>query len=204
MKKTNKTLLSLAIVLFCAITFAQAQITKEEKKKALDDLKTTQGELLKTVKGLSEAQLNFKASPESWSIAECVEHITISENSIFGIVEMTLKNDPDPSKRDSLAMTDDQLVGMISSRERKVKTRKEFEPSGKFGDHQATLEAFKSKRKSNMNYVKSTEDDLRNRYFDFPFGKADSYQVILFLSGHTKRHTDQIKEVIANSNFPKS
>ena len=49
-----------------------------------------------------------------------------------------------------------------------------------------------------------TEDDLRNRYFDFPFGKADSYQIILFLSGHTKRHTDQIKEVIANEKFPQS
>ena len=115
---------------------------------------------------------------------------------------MTLKNDPDPSKRDSVVMTDDKLVGMISSRERKVKTRTEFEPSGKFGDQKAIFEAFKIKRKSNMNYVKSTEDNLRNRYFNFPFGKAGSYQIISFLSGRAKRHTDQIKEVIANNDFP--
>lgn len=204
MRKTNKTILSIAIACFFTITFAQAQITKEEKKKAFDHLKATQRELLKTVKDLSEVQLNFKISPESWSVTECVEHIAISENNIFGIVEMTLKNDPDPSQRGSVAMTDDQLVGMISSREQKVKTRTEFEPTGKFGNYNATLKAFKTKRKSNMSYVKSTKDDLRNRYFDFPFGKADSYQILLFLSGHTKRHTDQIKEVIANSNFPKS
>jgi len=33
---------------------------------------------------------------------------------------------------------------------------------------------------------------------NFPFGKVDAYQVILLMSGHTIRHTDQIKEVIAD------
>ena len=115
---------------------------------------------------------------------------------------LTLESETDPSMRDQVAMSDDAVLGLITNREQKVKTRPEFEPSGKFGSYQGTLDEFKAKRKSNMAYVKSTTDDLRNRYFDFPFGKVDSYQVILFMSGHTIRHTDQIKEVMANAGFP--
>lgn len=202
MKRFLLSTLSLAFI--STITFAQTTISKEERSKAIDHLKKTNVELLKTVKGLSEAQLNYKPTADAWSVAECVEHIAISETNIFGIVQMTLKNDPDPSMRSEVKMSDEQLVGVIESREQKVKTRPEFEPSNKFGSYDATLMEFKNKRKSNMKFVKSSEDDLRNRYFDFPFGKVDAYQVVLFMSGHTKRHTDQIKEVMASEGFPKS
>lgn len=195
---------TLSLALISTVAFAQTTISKEERSKAIDHLKTTNAELLKTVKGLSEEQLNYKPTSDAWSVAECVEHIAISETNIFGIVQMTLKNDPDPSMRSEVKMSDEQLLGIIESREQKVKTREEFEPTNKFGGYDATLSEFKTKRKSNMKFVKSTEDDLRNRYFDFPFGKVDSYQVVIFMSGHTKRHTDQIKEVMASEGFPKS
>ena len=175
---------------------------KDERNKALDHLKSTQDELMKTVSGLSEEQLNFNPSEEGWSIAQCVEHLAISETSLFGIVQMTLENDPDPSLRDSVAMSDDQVLGMITSREQKITTQPDFEPTGKFGSYEGSLKEFGAKRESNIAYVKSTKDDLRNRYFDFPFGKVDSYQVILFMSGHTTRHTDQIKEVMTSPEYP--
>ncbi len=184
------------------ITFAQQSLTKEERNKVIDHLKSSQSELLKTVKGLSEEQLNFKPEEGAWSVAECMEHIAISENSIFGAFQMAMQGDPDPSLRSEVKMSDDQVLGFIQSRESKVKTRKEFEPSGKFKDYDGSLAEFKDKRKLNMKYIKATKEDLRNRYFDFPFGKLDAYQVILFMSGHTKRHTDQIKEVMASANFP--
>lgn len=201
MKNLLLTLMSVAIL--GNVVTAQS-LTKDERSKAINHMKETQSELVASVKGLSEAQLNYKASDDAWSIAECMEHIAISENNIFGIVEMTLQNDPDPSLRSEVAMGDDQLLGLIQSREQKVKTRKEFEPTKKYGDFNGSMAEFKTKRKSNMKFVKATEEDLRNRYFDFPFGKVDAYQVVLFMSGHTKRHTDQIKEIKASAGFPGS
>ncbi len=194
----------MGVALIGSLAIAQATLTDEERSKAMEHLKTTNAELLKTVKGLSEAQLNYKPTEDAWSIANCVEHIAISENNIFGIVQMTLQNDPDPSLRSEVKMSDDQVIGLIQSREQKIKTRPEFEPTGKFGDYKGSLSEFKNKRKENMKFVKSSQDDLRNRYFDFPFGKVDAYQVVLFMSGHTKRHTDQIKEVMADAGFPGS
>lgn len=202
MKKTTILISCLALFVMNTAVVAQTELTKDERSKALDHLKSSQKELLKTVKGLSETQLNYKPTPETWSIAECIEHIAISEKNIFGIVQMTLQNEPDPSKRSEVKMTDDQLVGMISSREQKVKTRPNFEPKENFGSYEGSVNEFKTQRKSNLSFVKSTKDDLRNRYFEFPFGKVDSYQVILFMSGHTTRHTDQIKEVMDNEGFP--
>ncbi|MEQ9467215.1 MAG: DinB family protein [Ekhidna sp.] len=192
------------MVLLGVAAFAQTSLTKEERSKAIDHLKDTQAELLKTVKGLSDEQLNFKPDADTWSIAECVEHIAVTEAGLFEIVKGTLQAEPDPSKRAEVSMADEDLLNIIESRERKVKTRPEMEPANKFGGFDGSLEAFKAQRAVNMKFVKSTEDDLRNRYFDFPFGKADAYQVMLFISGHSKRHTDQIKEVIANADFPKS
>lgn len=191
----------ISVALISSATFAQ--ITNEERSKAMEHLKMTNAELLKTVKGLSEAQLNYKMSDSSWSIANCVEHIAIAENNIFGIVQMTLQVEPDPSLRSEVKMSDDAVIGLIESREQKVKTRTEFEPTNKYGGYDGSLTEFKNKRKTNLEFVKTSNDDLRNRYFDFPFGKVDSYQVILFLSGHTRRHTDQIKEVMVSIGFPK-
>lgn len=201
--KNLKTLILLqAMILIGSGAFAQQKLTKEERSTAINHLKQTQSELLIAVKDLSEDQLNYTPAEGAWSIAQIVEHIAISEKNIFGIVEMTLKNEPDPSKRSEVMMSDEQLLAMISSRDQKVKTRPEFEPSNSFGSYQASLDAFNAKRKSNILFVKKTKEDLRDRYFDFPFGKVDAYQVILFMSGHTQRHMKQIVEVIRSEGFP--
>lgn len=198
MKRITPFIFTLLII----INLSAQSLSKDERKKAIESLKSTQIELLSTVKDLSTNQLNFKPDSDTWSIAECLEHIAISENNIFGIVLMTLKEEADPSRRVEVKMSDEELETIITSREQKVKTRAEFEPSNSYGSFDETLKAFKDKRKSNIKYVKSTNDDLRNRYFQFPFGVVDSYQVILFMSGHTKRHIDQIKEVMTNASFP--
>jgi hypothetical protein len=100
-------------------------------------------------------------------------------------------------------MADEAIVKMVSDRSTKVKTREAFKPTGKFGTFEATLAEFKTKRDNNINYIKTTTDDLRNHYNDFPFGKLDTYQTIIFMAAHTKRHTAQIEEVMGDANFPK-
>jgi len=163
------------LLVICQVMFltsivsnAQNELTKIERKKAIDHLKSSQTDLLKTVKGLSEDQLNFKSSEESWSIAECMEHIAISETALFGLAQQSLQEEADPSKRSGLPFSDDQVLALITDRSQKVKTQAPFEPKGNFGSYQGSVDEFKAKRKSNIKYVKSTTDDLRNHYFEFP------------------------------------
>ncbi|MEQ8627749.1 DinB family protein [Ekhidna sp.] len=197
-----KKVLSISVFTLLILTVCAQGITDQERKRALSHLKQTNDELANLVKGLSDEQVNYKPGEDQWSIAECLEHIAISEQNLMGMIQNSLQADPNPSKRSEVAMGDDQLLGLITSREQKVKTRKEFEPTNSFGGFTGTLKTFKQRRKSTMKFVKSTDLNLRNYYMQFPFGLIDSYQGVLFLSGHTKRHTDQIKEIMQSESYP--
>lgn len=202
MKKIVLSIMALALVSFAII---DAGLTDKEREMGVAELQKTQDRLTSTVKGLSKAQLNFKSSPESWSVAECVEHLAISEGMIGGMLQGALKTPADASKRDSVKIGDKDLMGIISSRDQKVKTGEAFEPSGKFGSHKETVQAFLTKRGEHIEYLKTTTDDLRNHYgqLPLPFGTIDGLQILMFMSGHTERHVKQMEEVIAHTDFPK-
>lgn len=199
MKKVIFPIVMLFLVGFSAIN---AGLTDEDRKIGLSELAKSQDFLKSTVDGLSDAQLNYKSSPESWSVAECVEHLAISESMIGGMLQEALKTEADPSKRSNVAMTDEQLLTAIGSRDQKVKTGEAFEPSGKFGSYEDSLIEFLSKREAHIAYLNSTQDDLRNHYAQAPFGTIDGLQVLLFMSAHTERHVKQMKEVMADPGFP--
>jgi hypothetical protein len=197
-----KKLIPILCITLMGFTTIQAQITKEEREAAITELTKTQDLLLTTIKGLSEEQLNYRSDVDSWSIAECVEHIAISENNLFGMAMGAIETPADPSKGGDGKMTDEQLMAIIVDRSTKVKTSEAFEPSGKFGSFEETLNAFLEKRKSNIEFVSTTDADLRNHYAQLPFGSIDAYQALLFMSGHTERHILQIVEVMEHDDFP--
>ena len=198
----KKFILPIVMLLLVSFTVSDTRLTKTERELAVAEMTKSQDHLLRILKGLSKEQLNFKSSPTSWSIAECVEHIAIAENNIFGMITAALKTPADPSRRPEVKISDEKLLIMITDRTNKVKTPKPFEPSGKFGSYDATLKEFKTKRAEHIKYVKNTKDDLRNRYQQLPFGTIDGFQVLLFMSAHNERHIKQIEEVMADENFP--
>ena len=91
---------------------------------------------------------------------------------------------------------------MIADRSQKVKTAEPFEPSGQFGSTEETLGALLAIRQELMEYIETTEDDLRNRYAKLPFGTVDAAQFIVFIAGHMERHVLQMEEVMEDEDFP--
>lgn len=177
-------------------------LTDAEREAAIKEMTSTRDRLLNTMANLSEEQLTYKASEDSWSIADCTEHIAVSENMIFDMLLATLEIQPDTAKRSEVNHSDEQILAMISDRSNKVKTSKAFEPTGKYGSHEAALENFKTKRDQHIEFIKNTQEDLRNRYQQVPFGTLDAYQILLFIAAHTERHVQQIEEIIADPGFP--
>ena len=199
----KKLFLPLLVVLFFGFTTKDYNITDEERKTAISYLEKSRDHMLKTLYGLTDEQLNYKATPESWSIAECVEHITISENAFGGLLKQTVAEGNNPALKDSVQLKDEELYNMIINRERKVKTPEQFEPSGKFGSHTETVEAFVKARNNHIEYVKTTKDDLRNRFNNnLPFGTVDAYQLLIFTAAHAERHVLQMEEVKINKGYP--
>ncbi|MBU2905447.1 DinB family protein [Arenibacter algicola] len=199
MKKVISPIVLLAVLAFGVV---KSTLTDAEREFAVKEMTKSHDHFLNTLEGLNEAQLNYKVTDDSWSIAECAEHIAISENMIFGMLQGTLAKEPDPSNRSEVKVSDEGLIAMIEDRSNRVKTSEAFEPSGKYGSFEEMVEEFKSKRKEHIEYVKSTQDDLRNHNQQLPFGTVDAYQILLFMSGHTERHIKQMEEVMDDEDFP--
>jgi hypothetical protein len=197
----KKLLLFAAILALVSFKPAPTELTEQERKFAWDELTRTKENLLNSIKGLSKEQLNYKATPTSWSIAECTEHLAISENNIWGAFDGCMKAPADPAKRSELKFSDTDLMKMITDRSFKVKTNERFEPKG--ASHEESVSDFTAKRDAHLEYVKTTKEDLRGHVAQMPFGMLDGYQIVIFMSGHTARHTAQIEEVKTDPNYPK-
>ena len=58
----------------------------EERELALRQLAESRERLIQTVDGLSSEQLGFRPAEDRWSVADCVEHITVVESLVFNRV----------------------------------------------------------------------------------------------------------------------
>jgi hypothetical protein len=199
----SRLLLIICLPVIFSFVAPDIELTKKEREDAVSYFKETQKALTDQLKGMSENQLKWKPADSVWSITDCIEHLALSEKNLFDWAMSTLKADANPLRRAELKNTDESIKKMITDRSFRVKTREGFIPTGQFGDAKQTMKVFDERREALIKYVKETKDDLRNHFAETPFGLADTYQVLLFLSAHTKRHTLQIEELKSNSGFPK-
>jgi hypothetical protein len=182
----------------------QNTLTPQERVYAKILLTETEDEVYKVVNKLSEFQLHFKPSADKWSIAECVKHIAAAEKELWAMAAPALKQPANPGKRAGLSFTDEQLVKVVEDRSKKTKTFAALEPANTpYKTVAEALKAFRGEREKLIGFVTNTQADLRNHVLELPVGTYDSYQFILLVAAHSNRHTQQIREVMADTNFPK-
>lgn len=206
LKRTKSfALLLLLVATGLASQVKTATLTNEERKFAITHLKESRETLLKSVKGLSAAQLAFKPSADQWSVQECIAHLALSEDGIWGMAANTLQQPANPALRSEIKNSDAEFVKMFSSREQKVKTMETLQPeAAKWQTAESALKHFKDQRQKTIKYLKTSTEDFRSHVVQLPFATMDAYQLVLLLSSHTLRHTAQINEVKAHPAFPKS
>lgn len=200
--------LTLALASIAQTTTAPAPATPlsaEEREAALKSLQTTHDAFLQSIAGLSEAQWKFKPASDRWSVAEVAEHIAISESTIFGMVQNKVMTSPaTPEKRAEVAGKDETVLKMVPDRSHKAQAPEFLKPTNRWATQAELTKAFEDSRKATMDYVRTTNDDLRDHFGPHPLlGPLDGYQWILLISAHSERHTKQIEEVKADANFPK-
>jgi len=201
----KKLLPFLAVLLLVSFSSTKTGLTKKEKKYAVDYLEQTKADLQNTVAGLSEDQFNFKPAADRWSIKECLQHIVLTETTLWQATDATLKATANPDKRSEIKVTDEDLVKRMTDRTNKVKTMEALYPekATTIPTALSALNAFNEQRGKLIKFMKKTDDDMRNHVTQTPLGWLDSYQMVLFMAAHSNRHTQQIAEVKADPNFPK-
>lgn len=201
---------SFALLLLLVITGLASQVTtttltNEERAFATKHLKESREALLKSVKGLSAAQLAFKPSAEAWSVQECIAHLALSEDGIWSMTSQTLQQPANPGLRSDIRHSDAEFINMFSSREQKVKTMETLQPAAaKWKTAESALKHFKDQRQKTIKYLKTSTEDFRSHVAQLPYATMDAYQLVLLLSSHTLRHTAQINEIKTHPAFPKS
>jgi uncharacterized damage-inducible protein DinB len=185
---------------------APQTLTAPERELALKELQRTRDKFLQSIAGLSQKQWTFKPAPDRWSVAEVAEHIAVAESALSGLVQKQLMASPAaPEKREQVKGKDEIVLQRVPDRSQKAQAPEFLRPTGRWATEADLTKAFEESRAATMNYVRTTNDDLRDHFLDHPrLGTMDGYQWLLLISAHSERHTAQIEEVKADPNFPKN
>jgi uncharacterized damage-inducible protein DinB len=186
---------------FCLEQDREGIMTPAERQKVAAFLDESRERLLQATRNLSPTQLQYRPAPDRWSVAECLEHLTIVETAVLGNIQNAIKGEagsPQP------AMSDDALLQRITNRSMRSQAPERIVPTGRFPQDHLVSE-FEATRKRTADFVSSTNAPLRQ--FAFPharFGQVDCYQWLLLVAGHGDRHRQQVEEVIADAGFPRA
>jgi hypothetical protein len=194
----------LGALLFLSIAAFGQALTQADRDKGVQHLGETRDGVVAATKGLSEAQMKFKAAPDRWSVAETLEHITVAEDFLFqNVTEKIMKAPAGPADRDT-AKLDAMILAMVPDRSQKKQAPGPLVPTGRWTPSE-TLDHFLKSRAKTIDFLKSTPDLREHASADNPFQHPmDAYQWLLFVAAHSERHTKQILEVKADPNFPKN
>lgn len=205
MKKTSLFLFTLLLFSF-QLTEVTAQDANEAHDKVflLNFYQENINNLRAQTANLTTEQLQYKPSPESWSVAQCLEHIALTENMLSEMVQAVMDQPANPEDRELLVASDEDVVNGVVDRSTKFKAPEVLQPEGKYISAEEGLVAIINKRNKILEMIENNSlEDMRNRVADAPAGKIDGYQYLLFIAGHAERHSKQIDEIIASEGFPK-
>jgi hypothetical protein len=205
MRKVLVSGLAIVLTVCCAEMVRAQDVSPADKDRALAYLESTKKGVVEATKGLSEAQWNFKPTPDRWSIAEVMEHLAAAEDMIRGMDQEQVMKTPAIPPRDpaELQKIDAGVMAQVPDRSHKIQAPEPLKPTNRFGSPEDAEKHFLASRIVTEEYLKTTPD-LRAHATDSPMGvKLDGYEWVLLIAAHSERHTKQMLEVKADPNFPK-
>ena len=183
----------------------EVDVLVTEAKQIAADVRATFG-------NLSASQLNWKPSPERWSIAQCFEHLLTSNKGYLPIIESVRTGKKQTRFVERLPVLPGLagkllLKSLDPASTRKLKAPKNFQPAQ--SDISAgILDDFVAQQEQLIEGMRSTGHlDLEKIVITSPalsfvaYSLMDGYRVIVT---HEKRHFQQAQRLAAEPGFPKS
>jgi DinB family protein len=193
----HHTLLALVLTASLPAVSSAQGMTAGDRQRLLAHLDMTESWLVSELKGLSDAQLRFRMKPDSWSITDVVEHLSIAEPQYWKQLTESMKQ---PSKTEKLEATDAAILWYGIDRTNRTTTGEARVPTGKVSNVGEPLDKFLKLRATMREYATKTTDDLRSR--KLLEGNMDVYQWFLMISSHSQRHILQIREIKGDPKYP--
>jgi hypothetical protein len=178
---------------------------KAEREFLLLYLAASRERLLETVDGLTKRQQRFRPTQGRWSVADCVEHVSIVEKGVLKNIQAVVLAPPRPPVQLCATVKDYTVLASVPNRSQRCISPPEAAPGRRWTDFAHLLRRFEAARERSLRFAAVTQSDLRGRCFAHPhFGELDCYQWLLFVAAHSERHARQAEEVIADPKFPRA
>ena len=186
-------------LLLTATAPAAAQMSELERERLVAHLEMTERWLADELSNLSQAQLEFRRAPGTWSILEVLEHLVVVGPIYWEDLQQGVQG---PPTSDNLASGDATILWYGINRSNREPAVPSETPRGELHDVTAGLDQYRKNHARLVAYIRTTKDDLRHRIVQRQL--CDAYQWALLISTHEQRHILQIREVKAAQGYPKS
>lgn len=147
-------------------------------------------EVLQSVSGLSDEQLNEQVEQGSWTIMQVLDHLHLMEKSITYTISNQLVNGEHKT-------VGEKPIQLTTNRSTKVEAPSFVIPSKDFISLKDMTEKLSESRNTLINVIDSADKTLlEQRAYPHPaFGEMNLIQWIPFIGLHEKRHLVQIEEL---------
>ena len=142
---------------------AAGPMTALERERLNEHFKMTESWLVDEIAGLSEAQLNWRAAENKWSITEVVAHLAIAEPQYWKQVKDSMAKPVEEGFKPKA--TDIGVMWYGIDRTQRNKTAEARTPKGEYKTAAAALADFRKLRSEMKAFVSGSQEDLRGRRF---------------------------------------
>jgi uncharacterized damage-inducible protein DinB len=192
-----RTSLALALVISMTGGAQAAALTEMERQRLLAHMEMTSRWLLDEVSNLSAAQLDFRPSPEAWSVSQVLDHLVVVGPVYWRDLQNAMKTEP---QRPAGFSNDADILWYGIDRTYREKAIPTELPKGQVRDLRSALDAYRKQHDQLVKYIQTTKDDLRSHLVRRQ--NSDAYQWALLISTHEQRHILQIRELKSHPKFP--
>ncbi len=183
----------------------------QELSQLIDELNAVATDSRSSFGQLTTQQLNWKPSPDEWSVAQCLDHLIVSNDQFVPLINRVKRGEYKPSLKERVPLLP-RFFGPLVLRavrpqgQRKFKATKPFQPAtSEIGGD--IVSRFGTQQKQIAEQMKSTDNlDLQKIIVTSPiasfvvYSLFDAYRIIV---AHDQRHVAQAKRVMAREGFPK-
>lgn len=180
--------------------------TADDRNYLITELTRTRDEVISEIIDLSDNQWNFQESEERWSIAEIVEHQEVHDE-LYRREITVLTQLPEMASCYNLEKDQDEEILSYAhiTTNNSGKSPWYLEPKGRWKSKEAAIDAFQTMRNKIIEFIQSTDKDLRKFYTPSGRGKAevrDLHQLMLISIAHTDRHLKQLRRIKQHPEYP--
>jgi hypothetical protein len=170
----------------------------------LEAIDETRARLQEKVGELSAAQEQFRPTPDAWSIAEIIEHLTIFEERMSRLFTMMVKKAESAGAQ--VAGQSFRPVSLDQFIERSLKEKytapETVRPSGQVPVADSLARMRRSRAELHGLRPKLEAIDLSGMTYPHPaFGPLNLYQWLALIGMHEDRHLRQVESIMSSPQF---